>query len=204
MHCTLYNTGSLQLINQPNLTQSQIFLMTKLSNPYLIPFAGLKKGEHHYDYVIDDAFFKEREYSEIKHAKVNTHVLLTKESNLLVFDVKMEGTLNVICDRCGDSFDLPVWGEKKLIVTLTNNRFEEDDDIISISIHASEIDISQYLYEYISLLLPQRRIHPDKEDGTTGCNEESLKTLKKLSQNENVKGNDPDPRWDALRKIKNN
>ena len=177
--------------------------MKKLSNPYLIPFAGLKTGEYIFNYLIDDSFFKERDYSEIQHAKINTQVNLTKGTHLLVFDVKMEGAINVMCDRCGDYFDLPVWGENKLIVSLTNDRFEGETDIISIPIDSSEIDVSQYLYEYVYMLLPQRRTHPDKEDGTSTCNPEALKILNKLSEEEQEKK--INPIWEELKsKIKHN
>ena len=172
--------------------------MKKLSNPYLIPFAGLKSGEHVFHYVIDEAFFKEREYSEVQKSRINTTVTLNKETNLLVFDVKMEGTIDVMCDRCGDNFDLPVWGENKLVVSMTNDRFENENDIVSIPLDSAEIDISQFLYEYVSVLLPQRRVHPDKENGSSGCNPEALKTLNKLVEKEKK----TDPRWDALNKFK--
>lgn len=174
--------------------------MKKLSNPYLIPFAGLKTGQHTFDYVIDDSFFKERDYSEIQHARIKTNVTLNKEINLLVFDIKMEGTTNVMCDRCGDNFDFPVWGENKLVVSLTNDKFENETDIVAIPIDSSEIDISQYLYEYVSMLLPQRRVHAGKEGEANGCNPEALKILNKLSENESEKKTDP--RWDALTKLK--
>ncbi len=177
--------------------------MKKSSNPYLIPFAGLKTGEHKFDYVIEDAFFKGWENSEIRQARIHTQVTLTKEVNLLVFDIKMEGTIHVPCDRCGDPFDFPVWGERKLIVSLTNDKFEDGDDIVSLSLDAYEIDISQTLYEYITLLLPQRRIHPAKEDGTDGCNANALKILNKLTTKEEEEQK-TDPRWDALAKLKIN
>ncbi len=177
--------------------------MKKFSNPYLIPFAGLKSGEHKFDYVIDDTFFKEREYSEVQHAKINTVVTLNKEINILVFDVKMEGTIHVMCDRCGENFDLPVWGENKLVVSLTNDKFENEADIVAIPIGSYEIDISQYLYEYVSVLLPQRRVHPDKEDGTSTCNPEALKILHKLAEQDVEKK--INPIWEELKtKIKNN
>lgn len=169
----------------------------------MIPFAGLKTGEHVFNYLIDDSFFKSRDYSEIQKAKISTQVTLRKETNLLVFDIKMEGAMNVMCDRCGENFDLPVWGENKLIVSLTNDRFEGETDIISIPIDSSEIDISHYLYEYIYMLLPQRRVHPDKEDGTPACNPEALKMLNKLSEEEQEKK--INPIWEELKsKIKNN
>lgn len=176
--------------------------MKKSANPYIIPFVGLKDGEHRFDYVIEDTFFKDWEYSEVKQARIHTQVVLTKAPNLLVFDIKMEGTINIPCDRCGDSFDFPVWGERKFIVSLTNDKFEDGDDIMSLSLEASEIDISQNLYEYINLLLPQRRIHPAKEDGSTGCNPEAIKILNKFSAKEEEPATDP--RWDALKKIKQN
>jgi uncharacterized metal-binding protein YceD (DUF177 family) len=189
-------------IQSATAIQPSFLLMKKSSNPYLIPFAGLKNGEHKFDYVIEDAFFTAWKNSEIQHARIHTQVILTKEINLLVFDVKMEGTINVLCDRCGDPFDFPVWGERKLIVSLTNDKFDDGDDIVSLSLDAYEIDISQTLYEYITLLLPQRRIHPVKEDGTSGCNENALKILNKLSTKEEEQKTDP--RWDALKKIKQN
>ena len=175
--------------------------MKKLSNPYLIQFAGLKTGEHKFFYVIDDTFFKDRKYSEIQQAHINTEVTLINEPHLLVFDIKMEGTINVLCDRCGDPFDFPVWGEQKLIVSLTNDKFEEDD-IVSMPFESSEIDISQHLYEYVTLLLPQRRIHPDTKDGKNGCNQDALKRLENFSAKEAEKKTDP--RWDALKNIKQN
>lgn len=175
--------------------------MKKLSNPYLIPFAGLRNGEHKFDYVIDEAFFKDREYSEIQMSKIACEVTLKKETNLLVFDVKMEGTIHTMCDRCGDDFDLPVWGENKLVVSMTNDRFENENDIVSIPLESAEIDISQYLYEYVSMLLPQRRVHPDKEDGASGCNPEALKMLDRMSDTERR----TNPIWDELKsKIKDN
>ena len=194
----MYSVLSTMTTQSGSTIQSVIF-MKKLSNPYLIPFAGLRIGEHKFDYVIDDAFFKDREYSEIQKAHIDTQVTMTKENHLLIFDIKMEGTINVMCDRCGDPFDFPVWGERKFIVSLTNDKFEEGDDIVSIPFESYEIDISQNLYEYATLLLPQRRIHPDKADGTSGCNAEALKILNKLSEKEVEK---IDPRWDALNRLK--
>lgn len=177
--------------------------MKKSGNPYLIKFVGLKDGKHRFDFTIDNAFFKDKEYSEVKEAHVAAVVTLTKSTNLLVFDIKMDGTINVPCDRCGDAFDFPVWGERKLIVSLTNDKFEDGDDIVSLPLEASEIDISQLLYEYAILLLPQRRIHPAKEDGTSGCNPNALNILNNLSAKEE-EGTTTDPRWDALKKINRN
>ncbi|MFH1005336.1 MAG: DUF177 domain-containing protein [Bacteroidota bacterium] len=172
--------------------------MKNLNNPYIISFAGLKNGEHIFKFHICNSFFQERDYSEIKKANIIAHVTLLKEPDVFIFTFKLEGTINVFCDRCGDDFDMPVWGEQKLIANMTNDVYEEGDDIISISSADSEIDISHFLYEYIFLLLPVRRVHPDKENGTSTCNSESLKIINKFLKNKKQ----IDHRWDALKKIK--
>lgn len=177
--------------------------MRKLSNPYLIPFGGLRNGEYTFNYVIEDSFFKEREYSEVQRAHIKTNVVLMKEPHLLIFKIKMEGVIHVMCDRCGDYFDMPVWGENKLIVSLTNDRFEDEDDIISIPIDSFEIDLTEHLYQYVATLLPQRRVHPDNPDGTSACNPIALKKLREFSAEEQKKK--VNPIWEELRnKIKNN
>lgn len=156
-----------------------------------------------FDYVIDDSFFKEREYSEVQRAQIKTHVVLKKETHLLIFEIKMEGTIHVMCDRCGDYFNMPVWGENKLIVSLTNDRFEGEDDIVSIPIDSSEIDLTEHLYQYAATLLPQRRVHADNEDGTSACNPIALKMLREFSVEEQKQK--VNPIWEALKnKIKNN
>jgi hypothetical protein len=46
--------------------------------------------------------------------------------------------------------------------------------------------------------MPLQHIHPDKADGTPGCNPEALKLLNKMSANEDVKRN----LWSGLDKFK--
>jgi uncharacterized metal-binding protein YceD (DUF177 family) len=62
------------------------------------------------------------------------------------------------------------------------------------------------MYEYIVLSLPVQRIHPDDENGRSGCDPDMLEKLKALTAKELNLENQADPRWDALKGIieKNN
>jgi uncharacterized metal-binding protein YceD (DUF177 family) len=63
---------------------------------------------------------------------------------------------------------------------------------------AHEIDLAPFLYEYIHLLLPVRRVHPDERNGQSGCNPEVLKKLEELAPHPHL-----DPRWETLNRLKN-
>ena len=59
----------------------------------------------------------------------------------------------------------------------------------------NKIDTSQYIYEYIRLQLPQKRIHPDGE-----CNVEVISKLNNHKAGR-IHGDEIDPRWEPLKEI---
>jgi uncharacterized metal-binding protein YceD (DUF177 family) len=58
--------------------------------------------------------------------------------------------------------------------------------------------MSQYIYEYIHLLLPMRKVHGTDEDGNSLCNPD---VISRITEEEHEPG---DPRWEVLRKLKDN
>ena len=112
---------------------------------------------------------------------------------MLVFDFVINGSINVICDRCLDNFDFLIDKQERLIVKFGEEFGEENDDIIIIPETEHQIDISSNLYEYIILMLPIKKTHPEDENGNTMCNPEIIKKLNELSKPE------PDSRWDSLK-----
>ena len=86
----------------------------------------------------------------------------------------------------------PVKGEFRLIVKFGDDYEEESDEVVVIPKTESRIDVSQYIYEYINLLLPIQRMHAEVED----CDPEIVKKINTHSKPE------VDPRWEALKNIK--
>jgi uncharacterized metal-binding protein YceD (DUF177 family) len=80
---------------------------------------------------------------------------------------------------------------------------ELEDDVIMIHKDDHEIEVGQLMYEFIVLALPYSNVHPDKDNGESGCDPEMLR---KLSEHQGEAGDEikSDPRWDALRGIKDN
>lgn len=171
---------------------------------YIIQFVGLSVGTHLFEFDINDKFFESLDYSEIKQGNIQVKLSLLKQSNMMVLQFEISGTIKTNCDRCTVQFDLPISGNYKLIVKVGgSDTGNEDDDIITIAANEHQLDLSQYLYEYITLSLPIKRVHPDNSKGVTTCDKKMLKELKNfLIENEEKSASDP--RWDELRKIQLN
>jgi uncharacterized metal-binding protein YceD (DUF177 family) len=177
--------------------QPQNFDIVETQDDFIIPFKGLAIGEHSFHYEIDAAFFAELEYAELQNAEVSVDLQLERQERMLILDFDIRGSIEVECDRCLEPFPYAVEGQRQLIIQFGDHYEEEDDDIIVIPFDDHQIDITHHLYDYLLLMLPIKRVHPEGVQGKSSCNPDMLRKLERLS---GQTGNDP--RWDALNDLK--
>lgn len=163
---------------------------------YIIPIKGLALGNHEYSYKIDSSFFNSFEYLEIENGILQLDLELVKESTLLNLMFRFKGWIDLQCDRCLDNYRMDIEKDFRLIVKYADKHEEISDEIITIPSKESNFDIHQLIYEYINLMLPIKKAHPDDEEGNLTCNPEMVKRLNEYSEPT------ADPRWDALKNIK--
>jgi uncharacterized metal-binding protein YceD (DUF177 family) len=168
----------------------------KLST-YIIHYAALKEGVHLFEYQLAQEFFDLFEQPIVEGANVLIKLSLHKTATMLVLDIHATGTVHVECHRCLEEFEMPLDIRKTLIVKSTGEESDADNVDVIIADTASEINLAQHLYDFISLALPLKIVHPDDENGNPACNPETLKKLETLM----VKQEQKDPRWEALRNI---
>ncbi|HEY0030215.1 MAG TPA: DUF177 domain-containing protein [Bacteroidia bacterium] len=176
-------------------------------NEYIIQFVGLGLGKHEYEFKVTDQFFEDLDYSEIKQGNIDIKLDLIKQSQMMVLEFSIGGTVKAMCDLCTGEFDLPLEGNYKLIVKVGGgDDGNEDDDIITVAANEHELNLTQYIYEYITLSLPIKRVHPEDEQGNSTCDPEVLEKLEDFLIEEEKKDEDDesDPRWDDLKNIKLN
>ncbi len=172
---------------------------------FVIQFAGLKNGCHHFDFKVDDAFFGEFDYAIIKKGSLFVQLALDKREHLLALEFTITGTVELVCDRCLDPFDYPVNTKQRQMVKRSDEVEEgEQEDVVYIGTREHEIDIAPYIYEFSHLALPIVSLHPDNVEGTPRCNPETLAVLEKLRTKEEDQESADDPRWEALSKLRNN
>lgn len=164
----------------------------KRQKDYIIPFKGLSIGSHLFKFEIDESFFESFEYFENEKGRLTVKLEMVKESALLNFFFDIEGKIELECDRCLTTFEQPVAGKFRLIVKFGEDFNEESDEVIVLPAAESSIDVAQFIFEYINLLLPIKRSHPDESE----CDQKMIDKLHNFSKQKS------DPRWEGLKNIK--
>jgi len=167
---------------------------------YSIPFTGLKLGKHQFEFIVDDAFFDEFEYSLVKKANLKCQVDLEKQETMIILNFQINGTIDANCDRCLAPYPQQVDIHEQQVAKFSEEAIGEDEELIILTKNDHEIDISGLIYEYINVAMPFITVCND-EGNTPYCDKEMLASLNKLTAN-NEQNELTDPRWDALKKIK--
>jgi uncharacterized protein len=171
---------------------------------YRIPFTGLKIGKHQFEFDIDERFFKEFEYSLVKNGNLKVELELDKQETMLLLSFSIKGEVFTACDVCLADFSTQATVNERQIVKFSDDENLEDDtdEIIVLGRQEHEIDVSQLIYEYINLAVPL--INRCEDVGNTQwCDKVVVDKLNALSRSKEEENTDADPRWDALKNIKN-
>ena len=170
--------------------------MKKEDNIFTIPLAGLPFGHTDYQYVINDSFFEDRDYSEVKKGVVNFHLGVEKMETMFVLTLNFEGKVVLQCDRCGDDYEQGIKDSAEIYLKYGAEKDDEDEDVIIITKNDSEFDLSDLIYEYIILSLPIHRTHDDE----SLCNQEVLAKLHNFSQSEATTEEEEETPWKQMMK----
>ena len=179
--------------------------MDKFKN-YSIAFPGLKLGKHEFKFEVNQEFINLFDFEqEFFNPNINVDVLLDKHSTFLEFWITISGTIQLICDISSEEFPHPIEHQMKILVKFGEEYDDSNEEVITIPQHNSDFNISQLIYEGIVLSVPMKKVSPSLEE-----NDEYQQLLEKYSPkdvelNEETEDEEiVDPRWEALKKLKNN
>lgn len=171
-----------------------------------IAFVGLKPGVHVYEYTIDNAFFAEFGEPDFLNCQADVKLSLDKHNGFMQLHFDVGGKADVLCDRCGNELTKVLWDEFDIVVKLVENpnemnEQENDPDIYYISRTESHLEVSSWIYEFVTLSVPAQKTCTEEEfeEGSL-CNKE---VLQKLQQMEDDVSKQANPLWKDLDKFKN-
>jgi uncharacterized metal-binding protein YceD (DUF177 family) len=167
-----------------------------MKSAFEIPFVGLKLGTHEFEFDVNDSFFASLPYSLIEKGSVKVWLDLEKKETMMIANFECFGHVEQICSRCNESAFVEIDSDLAVIYKFGHEEEEtNDDNLLIVSYDAYELDVSQQVYEMISLALPTRPMHEDGE-----CDEEMVKLIEKYQVKEEKKDEDDiDPRWSVLK-----
>lgn len=175
---------------------------------YKIPLRSLTEGMHKFEYVLDEQYFElvTDADSDVKRGRVNAEVSVKRVSSTFEFNFTLNGDIHIPCDRCLDDMPMEVDTKNRLIVKFGKEYSEESDEIVIIPEEEGDLNITWFLYEFITLSIPMKHVHaPGK------CNKVMTSKLNKHGVTDPDKGDEEtsdevevestDPRWDSLKDL---
>lgn len=168
---------------------------------FQLPVKGLKDGLHNYEFDIDSEFFKEFEESPIQNANVVVEMIFDKSPDMFVLDFHIKGKIQTDCDRCLSPINLPIESKNQLLIKLTQEETQNEADIVFVDSAISILDVSEYIYDFIILSVPLKKVYDCLSENPRPCN---LKMLEYLNQNQTDLIKEDNPFKEALKNWSNN
>ena len=165
-------------------------------------------GIHTVECHLDDDFFNTDEQAEVRHASVNVTLTVNRKSeNTYRLEIECNGTVTTACDRCLDDLDLPVDVDYRLNVEQMGTELDDsNDELLIVPAEWRELDAAPIVRDTVLLAIPMTHCHESEDD----CNPDMLDALDSHRVETVPDGDDDnesettgtDPRWEALKKLK--
>lgn len=177
---------------------------------FSIDIYKLSNKEYKYQYNLDEGFFGHFENSPLSRANLSAEVTLDKQESLITAFFAINGTVELECDRSLEKFDYPLSVQERVIYQYGEEEQELGDDIVIITNSTQSINVAQYIYEFVNLAIPMRKLHPKyQEDEDPSVDGEIIfsstvdQSAKGESEQNKEESESVDPRWNALKNLKN-
>ena len=182
-------------------------LEMKVLDAYQIPILSLEDKSYRYTFEGADDFFQAFEQEWVEKGQFHSVVELNKSATMIQVGLKIEGSIRLICDRSLEEFDYPFEVDEKLIYKYSDHSEEMGNNLFLIDRKSPKLDLSQDLFDFIALQVPMKKLHPRyiHEAEALEGNQFIYSTEKVLDDHSTEKAEeDMDPRWAALKNLKDN
>jgi uncharacterized metal-binding protein YceD (DUF177 family) len=174
------------------------------------------EGKYEIDFEIGKEFFQHFEDNELLDEGILTvRVLMDKGANLIEMNFLITGEVKLTCDRSLEEYFEHLEITEKILFKYGEVEEEVNEEVYIITRDTSKINVAQFIYEFILLGLPAKKIHPDHR---TEFDEEDFEaegtyayiggdydnaSEEESSADQDQKKEIADPRWELLKKLKN-
>lgn len=184
---------------------------------FKLPLKAMPIGSQEFNYHLNKQFFIDMESSDVHDADLEVHLAVNNRGEMYDLVFTITGTITLICDRCLDNLEHEVDTEYHISVKYGDSYNDDSDEVLEIPESDLYLNVAYMLYDTVELAIPLKHVHaPGK------CNRAMSAKLNKhralISSEEDAEFGDEindtdeisasedmiDPRWDALKKLKNN
>ncbi|MBX2840176.1 MAG: DUF177 domain-containing protein [Flammeovirgaceae bacterium] len=183
---------------------------------FIVGLTGLKNKNYEFKFEVNSSFFEHYKNEVIEKSDCEAIVKINKSETMLEVFFQITGKVTLICDRSLEKFDFPVDISEKIFFKYGEVYEELSEEIIVIPFNQQKLELSQFIFEFILLSIPVKKIHPKFAEEETESEEEEGNMIystdevwkEEVDNTERGGGEDDkkavDPRWENLKKIKFN
>lgn len=129
-----------------------------------INIAGLSPGMHEFNFEVKDTFFESYEYSIVEKGRLGVKLGLDNRETFLLLAFHIKGSIELTCDRSLEVFDYDLDLHEKMILKYGVEAIDDEEDIETIDPGTARINVADYIYEYITIAVPMKKVHPQFAD----------------------------------------
>ena len=111
-------------------------------------------------YNLEAAFFMLFENSILEKGKLATTVKVDRKPGNIRLLFSIVGAVALVCDRSLEAFDYPIHIEKKVNFKLGHENKELAAELYLLEQRTTTINIAQHIYDFVSLEVPMKKLHP--------------------------------------------
>lgn len=193
-----------------------------------LPLKGMPNGTQEFEYELGMDFFRKKESTDVLSGDVKVRVEVKRSGDIYELNFTLKGEIGIPCDRCLDEMRHAVDAEYRVNVKYGDEYNDEADNVIEIPENFSTFDVSSLIYDTIMLTIPLKHTHAEGEcnaemqaqlaahkavnilddemewgDGEYAAypDDDGQDTAATNDENDDFSC---DPRWEALKKLKDN
>ncbi len=168
---------------------------------FRINIVGLSNKIHHFQFDVAADFFLKYGAEMATEGEFKVDLALDKRETFLEADFTITGIAKLVCDRTLEPFDYPIKKHHKLIFKYGEKDEEISDEIVIINRETTSLELGHFIFEFITLGIPIKKLHPKFQDETDDGEEGKLVyTTEETAEEKNTE--EVDPRWNILKKLK--
>jgi uncharacterized protein len=111
-------------------------------------------------YDLGEAFFKLFEGEGLEKGQLTVTAKAARKHDNIQLLLNIVGAVVLVCDRSLEAFDYPIYIEKTVTFVLGQEDGELAADLYTIERKSETINIAQHIYDFVSLGVPMKKLHP--------------------------------------------
>jgi uncharacterized protein len=170
---------------------------------YNIEIYKLANGRHNYNFEVNDLFFSMFEGSLVERGSGLITIELQKTDSFIKMDFDIEGMYELCCDRSLENYFHPYSTREHVIFKFGDEPKELDDDVFVILKNTQRLNVAQLIYEFISITIPMKKLHPRFADEPDDDVEQLIySSMDEEPEMGDTSENEIDPRWLKLKNLR--